>query len=67
MCIWVIIIAIIIGAIWGALTSKDGEKSEGAFAGAVTGGMGCGYVLIQIFIFGIGIMILFWLFRALFG
>ena len=45
MWIWVIIIAIIIGAIWGALTSKDGEKSEGAFAGAVTGGMGCGYVL----------------------
>ena len=44
MWIWVIIIAIIIGAIWGALTSKDGEKSEGAFAGAVTGGMGCGYV-----------------------
>ena len=40
MWIWVIIIAIIIGAIWGALTSKDGEKSEGAFAGAVTGGMG---------------------------
>lgn len=38
MWIWVIIIAIIIGAIWGALTSKDGEKSEGAFAGAVTGG-----------------------------
>lgn len=48
MWIWVIIIAIIIGAIWGALTSKDGEKSEGAFAGTVTGGMGCGYVLIQI-------------------
>ena len=67
MWIWVIIIAIIIGAIGGALTSKDGKKSQCAFAGAVTRGMGCGYVLIQIFIFGIGIMILFWLFRALFG
>lgn len=67
MWIWIIIIAIIIGAIWGALTSKDGEKSEGAFAGAVTGGMGCGYILIHIFILGASIMILLWLFGTLFG
>ena len=67
MWIWIIIIAIIIGAIWGASNSKDGEKGAGAFAGAITSGMGCGYVLFQIFLFGVGIMIMLWLIRFLFG
>lgn len=44
MWIW-IIIAIIIGAIWGASSSNDGERSAGAFSGAIMGGMGCGYIL----------------------
>ena len=35
MWIWIIIIAIIIGAIWGASNSNDGEKGAGAFSGAI--------------------------------
>lgn len=66
MWIW-IIIAIIIGAIWGASSSNDGERSAGAFSGAIMGGMGCGYILHQIFIFGAGIIFVLWLFSKLFG
>lgn len=67
MWIWVIIIAIIIGAIWGALSSDEGERGTGAFSGAVMGGMGCGFILFRIFLWGLGIMLLIWLFGSLFG
>lgn len=66
MWIWVIIIAIIIGAIWGALNSNDGERGAGAFSGAIMGGMGCGFILFRIFLWGLGIMLLLWLFGSLF-
>ena len=65
MWIWIIIIAIIIGAIWGASSSNDGERGAGAFSGAIMGGMG--YILFQIFIFGAGIIFVLWLFSKLFG
>ena len=67
MWIWVIIIAIIIGAIWGVLSSDEGERGTGAFSGAVMGGMGCGFILFRIFLWGLGIMLLIWLFGSLFG
>lgn len=67
MWIWIIVIAIIIGAILGASSSKDGERGAGAFSGALMGGMGCGYVLFQIFLWGAGIIIVLWLFGNLFG
>lgn len=67
MWIWLIIIAIIVGAIWGALTSDKGESGAGAISGAIAGGMGCGYLLLQIFLWGLGIFIMIWLFGALFG
>jgi hypothetical protein len=67
MWILIIIIAIIIGAILGALNSKEGERGGGAFSGAVMGGMGCGYVIFQIFIWGLGIIIIIWLFSKLFS
>lgn len=67
MWIWIIIIAIIIGAIWGASSSKDGERGAGAFSGALMGGMGCGYVLFHIFLWGAGIIFVLWLFGNLFG
>ena len=35
MWIWIIIIAIIIGAIWGASSSRDGERGAGAFSGGL--------------------------------
>lgn len=67
MWIWIIIIAIIIGAIWGAMSSRDGERSAGAFSGAIASGMGCGYILFQIFLLGAGIIFILWLFNSLFG
>ena len=38
-----------------------------AVSGAVTGGMGCAYLLFQLFCWGVGIMLLLWLFSAMFG
>lgn len=67
MWLTILIIAIIVGAIYGFLSSNDGERGAGAVGGAIVGGMGCGYILIRIFIFGIIILGLLWLFGALFG
>jgi hypothetical protein len=63
----ILIIAIIIGAAIGFFSSNDGERGAGAAGGALAGGMGCGYVLLQIFLAGLGILFLIWLFRVLFG
>ena len=67
MWLTILIVAIIIGAAIGFFGSKDGERSAGAVSGAVAGGMGCGYVLFQIFLAGLGILFVIWLFGALFG
>lgn len=66
---WVILLigAIIIGAILGAVSSDKGEAGAGAVAGAVTGGVGCGLVLVRLFLWGMGIMLVIWLFSAIFG
>lgn len=62
-----LIAAIIIGAVIGFINSKDGERKEGAVSGAVASGMGCGYILIQVFLAGLGILFVIWLFGLLFG
>lgn len=67
MWIWLIIIAVIIGGAIGFFSSDKDEEGSGCLGGALMGGMGCGYILFQIFIFGIIIMIFLWLFGALFG
>lgn len=67
MWIWIIIAVAVIGGIYGYLSSENGEKGENAFAGAVTGGVGCGIILMHIFVWGAGIMLLLWLFGSLFG
>ena len=67
MWLTILIIAIIIGGAFGFLTSKDGERGEGAFSGALAGGMGCGYILFQIFIAGVVLFIIISLFGLLFG
>lgn len=66
---WLIIIIVVavIGGIIGFLGSEDGSRGEGAFEGAVGGALGCGYVLFRLFIWGLGIAFLFWLFGAIFG
>ncbi len=67
MWLTILIIAIIVGAIWGFLSSDDGERGAGAIGGALVGGIGCGHVLFQILIFGFIIFVFIWLFGALFG
>ena len=66
---WLIIIIVvaIIGGIIGSLSSKDGEKGEGFFSGALAGGMGCGYVIFQILLVVGGLILLFKIFGFLFG
>lgn len=63
----ILIIAIIIGAVIGFLGSNDGERGSGAVDGAIASGMGCGYLLLQIFLAGLVIFAIIWLFGALFG
>ena len=66
---WLIIILIVaaIGAVLGYFSSEKGERTEGAVQGAFGGAMGCGYLLIQLFLWGLGIAILIWLFGVIFG
>lgn len=63
----IIIIVAIIGGVIGFCSSKDGERGSGAAQGAFTGAVGCGYVLLQLFLWGAGIALLIWLFSAIFG
>lgn len=48
MWLVILIVVVIIGSIIGAISSKDGEKGAGCLGGALTSGLGCGYVLLQI-------------------
>ncbi len=66
---WLIVIGVValIGAIIGFFASKKGERGEGAATGAAAGAVGCGIILAQIFMWGIGIMLLILLFSWLFG
>jgi len=65
MWIYVLIGAIVIGAIIGMLSSDD--STGGALGGALAGGMGCGYVLLQIFLGLVGLWLLFKVGSWLFG
>lgn len=67
MWLTILVIAIIIGAVIGFFNSKDGERGVGALGGAMASGMGCGYILLQIFLAGLAIIFFIWLFGALFG
>lgn len=67
MWIWIIIIAVIIGAIFGAVSSEDGEKGSGAAEGAFAGGMMAIGCLVRIAIVAISIFVVIWLFGLLFG
>jgi len=67
MWLTILIIVVIVGAIIGAACSNDGERGEGAFAGAFTAGSGCLYVMVQIALAALGIFFLIWIFNLLFG
>lgn len=61
--LWVILIVAVIGGIIGYLNSG---KKEDAAAGAVAAGAGCAWIIFQIFIFVVGVFLIFkigsWLF-----
>lgn len=64
MWIWIIVIAVIIGAVWGFLSEG---KSEDAVGGAMAGGcmaVGC---LLRLALAALGIILILWLFGAIFG
>ncbi len=66
---WIIIILVValIGGIIGFIGSEDGSRKEGAAAGAVYGAIGCGQVLLHLFLWGLGILLVLKLFGAIFG
>lgn len=63
--LWVILIVAAIGGLIGYFGSNH-NKRENAVEGILVGGMGCGYIILQIFLTILGIWILFkvgsWLF-----
>lgn len=66
---WIIIILAVagIGAFLGFIGSEDGSRKEGAAAGALYGAIGCGQVLLHIFLWGLGIILVLELFGSIFG
>ena len=69
MPIWLIIILVVaaVCGIIGFFSSEEGERSSGAAEGAMAGAMGCGYLLFRLFLWGLGLAFLIWLFGAIFG
>ncbi len=65
--LWVIIVVVVIGAIIGLVASKRGEEKEGAAAGALMGALGCGGIILEIFLAILGIWVLFKVGSWLFG
>lgn len=65
MWIWVVVIAVIIGAGVGFF-GGDG-KSEDALEGAMAGGCMAGHCLFRVAIAAISIIVVIWLFGMLFG
>ena len=63
--IGIIIVVAVIGWIIGYVNS--GGNTNEANETALGAGIGCGSVLLQIFIAGLGIIIVLWLFGAIFG
>lgn len=63
---WVIVGAVIVGGIFGFLTSTNEKRREGAVSGALASGVGCASIIFQIAMAFFGLFILFklgsWLF-----
>lgn len=67
MWLVVIIVVAIIGGIIGFFSSKDGERGEGAAAGAGAAAFGCGYLIFRLFLAAIGLALFLGLIGWLFG
>lgn len=68
MWIWIIIIAVVIGAAVGYFNSGKSEgAAEGAAGGAMAGGCLAASCLARIALAALGIILVLWLFNVLFG
>lgn len=63
----IIIIAAVIGGLLGFFSGDKDDKGGSAVAGAVSGAMGCGYLLFRLAIYGGVILLAIWLFETIFG
>ena len=61
-----ILVAAIGGAIISFFASDSKDKKEDAAAGAAAGAMGCISILFQIFMAGLSLYFIIWLFRTIF-
>jgi len=65
MWFWIIVTAVVIGGLLG-LISSNGDSSEAA-NGAMAGGCMAASCLVRLAIAAIGILLILWLFGAIFG
>lgn len=66
--LWIILVVAGITAVLAYFGEQDkGEKGKAAVSGAIAGGMGCGYLILQVLIGLLGIWLLFKLGGWLFG
>jgi ABC-type Mn2+/Zn2+ transport system permease subunit len=63
----IIIVAVISGIIGYFKSPKKEDAAKNALSSAVSGGVGCGFIILQIFLWGLGIFILIYLFLWLFS
>lgn len=67
MWIWIIVIACVIGAIFGLANSDGNNSAKDAAGGALAGGCMAAGCLGRIAIAALGIIVTLWLFKQLFG
>lgn len=66
--LWLILIVAAIGGIIGFFSSnRDEDRGSNAVQGALGAGVGCGMIIFQVFLWGLGIAFMIWLFGLLFG
>lgn len=64
--LWVILIVAVIGGIVGYFSSNS-DRIKNAKEGFLAGGLGCGYIILQIFLAILGIYLLFRIGSCLFS
>ena len=63
---WLIILVVIVVAVY-IIARIGGDSSQGATDAALGAGIATGSCMLQIFMYGLGLVVLIWLFGALFG